>query len=264
MHCISMSSPEALSLSLCLNGWIRGCTHSAETTKSLLSGVDRRPPLGCSSACSPDIPQDLQLCVKLSHTPENSRCTVRAPQTTWWHSAQIAVADGARNLKLGLHGDRSLFPVFALSLSVSSSCIYLTYDWQGGTAVAVGTFIRRWPSLVSSGFGFQRPITRTWPNWSDLSYPLLTECTLVPLLQRKDSEKCSSRCFLSLLPVWVCRRESRLIDCWRLSIIHYIHHSHLTTEYTECIKKVFHHCSKIPASNLKYFVKCLCWRDVMW
>lgn len=78
--------------------------YSAETTH-VLSGVDRSL-LSQLQIYSPQIPQDLQLWVWLSHTPENSRCTVRAPQKKWWHSAHVTVTDSARNLNLGLHRDR--------------------------------------------------------------------------------------------------------------------------------------------------------------
>lgn len=179
--------------------------------------MERRPSLGCSPACSAHIPQDLQLWVWLSHTPENSRCTVWAPQEKWWHSAHITAADSARNPNLGLRGDRLLFPVFTLSLTISLP-VFIWHmagreGWQGGTSH------HSWPiwAMVSLGFGIQRPITRTQPNGADLSYPWLTECTIVQLLKRRDFEKFSSRCFHTLLPLLICRTERRLIDCWRLN-----------------------------------------------
>lgn len=165
--------------------------------RSLLSGVDR------SLASWPRLfPQDLQLWVWLSHTPENSGCTVWAPQKKWWHSAHITVADIARNLNLGPHGDRSLFPVFTLSLTVSLP----VFIWHMTGREGCGeTSLQSRPfwAMVSLGFGIQRPITRSQSTWADLSYPLLTECTLVQLLQKRAFGKRSSRCFHRLLPPWI-------------------------------------------------------------
>lgn len=228
--------------------------------------------LGCSPARSPGIPQDLQLCVELSRTPENSRCTVCAPQKKWWHSAQITAADGARNLKLGPRGDRSLFPVFTLSLTVSLPVFIWHMTGREERRVGTSRWIRPFWASVRSGFGFQRPIRRTQPNWADLSYPLLTECTLVLLLQRRDFGKWSSRCFLTLLPMWICRRESRLIDCRRLNdtLVHYKLKDQPLYNWIciICMKKTWvrqpeEACFIQPEANLFIFPQ-LSWRIQFW
>lgn len=136
-----------------------------------------------------------------------------APQKKWWHSAHITVADGARNLNPRLCRDRSLLPVCSLSPS-PFLFLYLFDIWLAGRdgwkpPFRVGHF---WDSL---GFDIQRPITTSQSTWADLSYPLLTECTFIQVLQMRAFGKCSSRCFHRLLPLWSYRRENRLIDCWR-------------------------------------------------
>lgn len=76
---------------------------------------------------------------------------------------------------------------FLCSLSPSPFLFLYLFDiWLAGRdGGEISLQSRPFWAMVSLGYGIQRPITRLQSTWADLSYSLLTECTLVQLLQRR-------------------------------------------------------------------------------
>lgn len=190
------------------------CIYSAGTTQVWLSGVDRRPRFWLQPCLFSRYPSRFTAESGYPTLPRTvgAQCEHhRRSDDILPTSQSLTVPDTPASDCVEI--DRSFLCTFSLTVPLPVFIWHMTgreTQW-GGTSLQSRPF---W-AMASLAFGIRRRVTRTQSNWADLSYPLLTECTLVWLLQRRDFDKCSSRCFHTLVPLWICKRESRLIDCWR-------------------------------------------------